>query len=442
MATKHEQILEYIQQLPVGGRISVRGIARELGVSEGTAYRAIKEAELRGWVSSIDRIGTVRIDRQEKRNIERLTFAEVVGIVEGTVLGGRDGLHKTLQKFVIGAMQLPDIVRYISPGSLMLVGNREQVQRLSLEHGAAVLITGGFDASEEVQRLANERQLPLISCSYDTFTTAALINRAIYDRLIKKDILFVEDIVVRDQLATLHPEQTVRDYLDVVEATGHARIPVVDSEQRLVGIITARDVAEAQPEARVEEYMRRHPFSVTPQTTVASAAHRMVWEGIELLPVVEQKRLIGVISRQDVIKALQLMSRQPQVAETLTDTVLRGFNEERAGDGTLSLVGDVTPQMTNSVGILATGPLLTLIEYSAMLCMERSRQGDMRVENVSLYFLKPISVDARIEVKSRILDSGRRFAKVDVEVYERGECMAKALLTAQTLDRLGSGRNQ
>ncbi|MCL6631123.1 MAG: CBS domain-containing protein [Alicyclobacillus herbarius] len=438
MTTKHEQILEYIQNLQVGERISVRGIARELGVSEGTAYRAIKEAELRGWVSSIDRIGTVRIDRQERRDIERLTFAEVVGIVEGTVLGGRDGLHKTLHKFVIGAMQLPDIVRYITPGSLMLVGNREQVQRLSLEHGAAVLITGGFEASEEVQRLANERKLPLLSCSYDTFTTASLINRAIYDRLIKKDILYVKDIVVRRSLATLRPEQTVRDYLSLVESTGHARIPVIDEHRRLVGILTARDVAEAKPEARVEEYMRRHPFSVSPNATVASAAHRMVWEGIELLPVVEQRRLVGVVSRQDVIKALQLMNRQPQVAETLTDMALRGFREERAGDGSTCLIGDVTPQMTNSVGTLATGPLMTLIEHGAMLCLERNRHGDMRVENVTLYFLRPISVDARVEVRSRILDSGRRFAKVDVEVYEQGECMAKALLTAQTLDRIGN----
>ncbi|BDP85137.1 hypothetical protein EfmAA610_23470 [Enterococcus faecium] len=45
MATKHDLILEYIESLPVGNRISVRSIAKELNVSEGTAYRAIKDAE-------------------------------------------------------------------------------------------------------------------------------------------------------------------------------------------------------------------------------------------------------------------------------------------------------------------------------------------------------------------------------------------------------------
>lgn len=36
MATKHEQILAHIEELPVGERISVRGIAKALNVSDGT----------------------------------------------------------------------------------------------------------------------------------------------------------------------------------------------------------------------------------------------------------------------------------------------------------------------------------------------------------------------------------------------------------------------
>ena len=88
-------------------------------VSEGTAYRAIKEAENRRLVSSIERVGTIRIEKKKKENIERLTFAEIVNIVDGQVLGGRTGLHKTLTKFVIGAMKLEDMMRYTDAGSLL-----------------------------------------------------------------------------------------------------------------------------------------------------------------------------------------------------------------------------------------------------------------------------------------------------------------------------------
>lgn len=43
--SKHQEILSYLEELPVGKRVSVRSISNHLGVSDGTAYRAIKEAE-------------------------------------------------------------------------------------------------------------------------------------------------------------------------------------------------------------------------------------------------------------------------------------------------------------------------------------------------------------------------------------------------------------
>lgn len=67
MLTKHERILQYIESLPVGDKISVRQIAKEMKVSEGTAYRAIKEAENRSLVSSIERVGTIRIEKKKKK---------------------------------------------------------------------------------------------------------------------------------------------------------------------------------------------------------------------------------------------------------------------------------------------------------------------------------------------------------------------------------------
>jgi len=186
VATKHEQILEYIKKLEIGHKISVRRMAKVLQVSEGTAYRAIKEAENQGYVNTIERVGTIRIEKKHKGNIEKLTYAEVVNIVDGHVLGGREGLYKTLNRFVIGAMKLEEMMRYVDAGGLLIVGNRDRAHAYALKAGAAVLITGGFEAGEEVKKLADALSLPVISTSYDTFTVAAMINRAIDDQLIKK----------------------------------------------------------------------------------------------------------------------------------------------------------------------------------------------------------------------------------------------------------------
>ncbi|MBC8930919.1 hypothetical protein IAI15_31530, partial [Escherichia coli] len=106
-----------------------------------------------------------------------LTFAEIVNMIDGQVLGGRAGLYKSLNKFVIGAMTVEAMERYTDAGNLLIVGNRVSAHELALKRGAAVLITGGFDTDDEVKRLADEKELPILSTSYDTFTVATMINR-------------------------------------------------------------------------------------------------------------------------------------------------------------------------------------------------------------------------------------------------------------------------
>ena len=97
MKSKHQKILEYIKSLPIGSKISVRQVAKELKVSEGTAYRAIKESENRGFVSSIERVGTVRIQKKERDNVEKLSYSEIVNIVSGQLIAGRGGVHEIVQ---------------------------------------------------------------------------------------------------------------------------------------------------------------------------------------------------------------------------------------------------------------------------------------------------------------------------------------------------------
>ncbi|WP_042459677.1 CBS domain-containing protein [Neobacillus dielmonensis] len=438
MATKHEQILQYIDGLPIGEKISVRQIAKAMNVSEGTAYRAIKEAENKGYVSTIERVGTIRIERKKKENIEKLTFAEVVNIVDGQVLGGRTGLHKTLNKFVIGAMKLEAMMRYTDAGSLLIVGNRTQAHELALKAGAAVLITGGFDTDDQVKKLADQLELPIISSSYDTFTVATMINRAIYDQLIKKEIILVEDILTPIQetyyLKTTDKLSTWHEYN---EQTGHSRYPVVDQNMKIQGIVTSKDVLGQDPNTSIDKIMTKQPMTVTGKTSVASTAHMMVWEGIEVLPVADDSnRLEGIISRQDVLKALQMNQRQPQVGETLDDivtnqmTLLQG---KPKGEDVFTL--EVTPQMTNHLGTISYGVFTTIVSEAANRVLRSYKKGDLVVESMSIYFIKPVQMETTIEIVPRILEVGRKFGKVDVEVFNDGLLVGKAMMTCQLIDR-------
>lgn len=433
MTTKHEQIIQHISSLGIGNKISVRQVAKDLSVSEGTAYRAIKEAENQGLVSTIERVGTIRIERKEKENFERLTFAEVINIVDGQVLGGQTGLHKTLSKFVIGAMQLDAMMRYTERDSLLIVGNRIKAHELALQEGAAVLITGGFNTEEHIKQLADEKEIPIMSTSYDTFTVAAMINRAIYDQLIKKEIVVVDDIFTPvEETFYLQTKDVLEKWYSFNEQSTHTRFPVVDDKQRVVGMVTSKDVIGKDMKTVVEKIMTKRPHVVQSKTSLAYVAHMMVWEGIEVMAVVDQSNILqGIVSRQDVLKALQQIQRQPQVGETIDDIISRNL-ETLDAEQTIFQT-DITPQMTNQLGTLSNGVFTSLLTEASSRLLSQVKKGDLVIENITIYFMKPVQIDSKIIIKPNLLEVGRVYAKIDVEVFNDKKMVGKGLLMAQLI---------
>lgn len=440
MATKHEQIIQYIETMPVGEKLSVRTIAKNLNMSEGTAYRAIKDAENIGLVSTIERVGTIRIERKSKENIETLTFGQISKIIEGDVLGGKKGLDKTLSKFIIGAMQREAMERYISPGSLMIVGNRNDIQEFALEKGAAVLITGGFDTDEAIIRLADEVDMPILRTTYDTFTVATMINRAMTDQLIKKEIMLVEDIYTPiEETKFLSLDDTVYDYRRLNSDSTHSRFPIVNHNMRLVGIITAKDILGKADTVSLERVMTREPIVAKTHMSVASVAHRMIWDGLEVLPVVKDNlQLLGIISRQDVMKAMQLAQRQPQVGNTIEDQVVENLEliaEEMDVNQLPAYRFKITPQMTNSIGTVSFGVLSEVLASTTKKILYSLQKRNAVIEQMDIYHLKMIQIDSVIEIRSKILELGRRSSKLDVEVYLENSLVGKAIVTCQLMEK-------
>lgn len=435
MATKHEQIIRHISSLKVGTKISVRQMARELDVSDGTAYRAIKEAENQGLVSTIERVGTIRIERKEKEDFQQLTFAEVINIVDGQVLGGGEGLHKTLSKFLIGAMELDAMMQYTEAGSLLILGNRIKAHELAIKKGAAVLITGGFDTEDYIKRLADEKELPIMSTSYDTFTVAAMINRAIYDQLIKKEIIFVDDIQTPlEDLYYLYITDKAQRWYDLNQISTHTRFPVVDNKLRVKGMITAKDIIGRDRSIKVDNFMTKNPLTIQAKTSLAYVAHMMVWEGIEVVPVVDDEGVLsGLVSRQDVLKALQHVQRQPQVGDTIDDIV--SSNLEAVDDKNDTFQTVVIPQMTNQLGTLSNGVFTAIITEASSRFLLHLKKGNLVVENLTLYFIKPVPIDSKLTIKPKLLEVGRIYAKMDVEVFNKHKLVGKGLLMAQIIDR-------
>ncbi|WEK53251.1 MAG: DRTGG domain-containing protein [Candidatus Cohnella colombiensis] len=436
-STKHEQLLQFIQSMAIGKRVSVRLLAKEREVSEGTAYRAIKEAEKLGFVSTKARTGTVRVDKKRRGNPDQLTFAEVLEIVQGSLLGGEEGLEKTLHKLIIGAMELDEMTAYIDAGSLLIVGNRENAHRAALEHGAGVLITGGFNTSDEVRALANERQLPILTCRYDTFTVASMINRAMYDQLIKRKIMIIGDLIdPSSRVGVLKQSAEVSDFHKLSMELGSSRFPITDEWNKVIGMITAKDVIGAPPTQKLEKLMTKRPLTVTMNTPITSAAHRMVSEGIELLPVVDRgRKLIGTISRGEVLRTMQFANRPSQLGETFDALMWSGFAEQRDAEGHLYFEGLATPQMSGPLGTISEGVLTAIMQQAASRVVADVGKREHVLDNMTTYFFGTATIDARVIIVPHIIEASRRHVKLEVLTTQDGETIAKAMLTVQVFDQ-------
>lgn len=429
--TKHEQIIKHIEKLSIGQKISVRKIAKDLEVSEGTAYRAIKDAGQRGLVATIDRVGTVRIEKKSREQLDVLTFGEIAKIVDGQLIAGKGGQFNSLTKFAIGAMEVENVVNYVSKNTLLIVGNRIDVQKAALKKGSAVLITGGFETSDEIVKYADEHDLPIISSNYDTFMVANIINRAMYNQMIKKEILLVEDIVIPiEETSYLYDTMAVKDVRNKSHETGHSRFSVVDKEMKLTGIITSKDILSQSSKMQLSKVMSKPPMSAQLSTTVASCAHSMIWEGIELLPVTSaDRRLIGVISREDVLKAMQIAGRQPQVGETINDQVAKHIDIRNN-----QIKVEITPQLTNQFGTLSKSVSVAIIEETIKYVMRKHKKLEVMIESLNIFYIKTVQIENEVEVLYNILDMGRNFAKLEVTMQSGQQPVATALLMCQLLD--------
>lgn len=438
MVSKNERIIHHIQSLPVGSKISVRGLAKDLQVSEGTAYRAIKDAEDNGLVSTIERVGTIRIEQKKNFSDANLTFEDIIDLIDGEVLGGQAGLKNPLNKFIIGAMTTQAMEKYFEPNSLMIVGNRYEVQHLCLKKGMAVLITGGFIAEPNLIAMANQSKLPLLSTPYDTFTVATLINRSINESNLKKRIVTVEEVYTPiEETLYLHPTDTVEDFNRKSASSGHSRFPVVHN-QRLVGVITANDLMGRGDRTSIEKAMSRRLITVKPHMSVASVSYKMVWEDIEMIPVVaDNLQLLGVISRQDIMKALQNLQQQDQVM-TSYESELFSYLETKNPNmfhDPYDYHLEVQPQMVNTFGTISYGNLSALLVQVAIQTVQEKTGHDNILETLNLHYFTFIQLGNRVDFKVKILNANRRSAVTEVEVHVENVLVAKAMVGTQMINK-------
>ncbi|MDI3498547.1 CBS domain-containing protein [Archaeoglobus sp.] len=112
--------------------------------------------------------------------------------------------------------------------------------------------------------------------------------------------------VMNTEVVTVTPEMTVSEVIDLILKTKHLGFPVVEGE-RLVGIITLHDIIGVEPEERVGNIMSREVVAVSPNQSAFEAFKIMSEMGIGRLPVVEHGRVVGIVSRSDLMRIKEIL---------------------------------------------------------------------------------------------------------------------------------------
>ncbi len=107
---------------------------------------------------------------------------------------------------------------------------------------------------------------------------------------------------------TIRPETTISEAQRTLLRYGHSGLSVVDETDKLVGIVSRRDIDLALHHgfghAPVKGYMTKAVKTITPETSLPEIESLMVTYDIGRLPVLEEGQLVGIVTRTDVLRQL------------------------------------------------------------------------------------------------------------------------------------------
>jgi CBS domain-containing protein len=124
---------------------------------------------------------------------------------------------------------------------------------------------------------------------------------------------FLQDMIVGDimtrPVTTVPPNLPVSQMIDMMYTSKHLGFPVVERDQ-LVGMITLMDVNRTSPIDReamqVRDIMTRDPIALPPAAPVIDALRIMSAHDIERIPIVQDDKIIGIVTRMDILKVTEL----------------------------------------------------------------------------------------------------------------------------------------
>ena len=121
--------------------------------------------------------------------------------------------------------------------------------------------------------------------------------------------MFVQNHMTSPAIA-VNPDTSVKDAAEILRRKSFHQLPVTDTQSNLLGIVTDRDIrsataydAAAHADLAVEEIMTPDPESIEQDAPLEDALRVLHARQFNAIPVVDHRRLVGIITRHDILAA-------------------------------------------------------------------------------------------------------------------------------------------
>ena len=287
-----------------------------------------------------------------------LDVRNVVDTLDGELIVEAHG-RQLRDKVMVGAMELATIRRRVEPDIMMVMGDREDAQRVAIEEGvAALVITGGLPISQRIIDLARQRNVTLISSPHHTFTTTRLLDLSIpISHIMRRD---VPTSAADDPIGDLREKLSQQRTVPVVEADGRVigvvsrsdlinpvrhGVYLVDHNERsqtvdgldeadLMGIVDHHRIADIQTAAPI--FFRNEIVGST--STIIAGLYAEA--GVELSPAIAGILLGGLITDTVLFRSPTSTERDQRVARELA--LIAGVDVQTYGREIFSVASDLS----------------------------------------------------------------------------------------------------
>lgn len=167
----------------------------------------------------------------------RTQYKNMMETLDGKLVTGNEHGYFVRGKVVMATGSAEVTYSVLERDDLVIVGDNEEVQLVSIDAGCSCLIvTNGLVVSERVIKKADANEVVIISSPYDSFTVSRLINQSIP----------VKSFMTKENIVSFELDDYVDEVREVTAKIRHRDFPIVDENQNYVGMFSRRNLLNTQ----------------------------------------------------------------------------------------------------------------------------------------------------------------------------------------------------